>query len=146
MTAEPVPPPAAGADASAQAEEVRRLSISIRAARVVCIVGVVYAHAWTGLSGDELVAADGTAQGALRWGLMEVFGRSAVPLLGMISGWLAAGSVRSRSYLAFVAGRAKTILAPMALWNALAIALVSGAALAGLVQAPIPVSWADWVN
>ncbi len=143
MSAEPVP---ASAAAAGPAEDAARLSAAIRAARVICIVGVVYAHAWTGLSGDELVAADGTAQGALRWGLMEVFGRSAVPLLGMISGWLAAGSVKSRSYAGFVAGRARTILAPMVLWNALAIGLVSGAALVGFVQAPVPVGWADWVN
>jgi fucose 4-O-acetylase-like acetyltransferase len=119
------------------------MSAAIGVARVVCIVGVVYAHAWTGLSGEDLAAADGTPQGVFRWVLMELFGKSAVPLLGMISGWLAAGSVAKRSYAEFLGGRARTILAPMVLWNALSILLVSGAARAGLIPAPIPADWRE---
>jgi hypothetical protein len=122
------------------------VSAAIGVARVVCILGVVYAHAWTGLGGDQLAAAHGTPQGVLRWLLVELFGRSAVPLLGMISGWLAAGSVVKRSYAGFLASRARTILAPMVLWNALAVLLVSGAALSGWINAPVPSSWRDWAD
>ena len=64
-----------------QSENARRRSDAIRAARVVCIAGVVYVHAWTGLDGHALELARGTPQEVLRWVLMEVFGRSAVPLL-----------------------------------------------------------------
>jgi hypothetical protein len=127
-------------------DERSRVSAAIGVARVVCILGVVYAHAWTGLGGEDLAAAGGTPQGVLRWLLMELFGRSAVPLLGMISGWLAAGSVAKRSYVGFLASRAKTILAPMVLWNALAVLLVSGAAASGLINAPSPAGWRDWMD
>ena len=136
-------PPAA---APVPFSDTQRLSSAIGVARVICIVGVVYAHAWTGLSGEDLAAADHTPQGVLRWLLMELFGRSAVPLLGMISGWLAAGSAQGRTYGAFLASRARTILAPMVLWNGLALLLVCGAARAGLIPAPIPADWRDAVD
>src|SRR3546814_5334188 len=68
--------------------DAARRSDAISIARVICILGVVYVHAWTGLNGHDLESLRGTAQASLRWGLMEVFGRSAVPLLGLIYGWL----------------------------------------------------------
>src|SRR3546814_1187830 len=70
-----------------------------------CIFGVVYVHAWTGLDGGRLTLADSSTQGVFRWVLMELLGRSAVPLLGMISGWLVAGSASHRTYGAFIGGK-----------------------------------------
>lgn len=106
-------------------------------ARVVSILGIVYVHAWTGLTAEELAQAP-AGQAVWRWLLMESFGRSAVPLLGMISGWLVAGSVARRTFPTFVAGKVRTILLPMFLWNALAILLVSGLAATGMLRAPVP--------
>lgn len=105
---------------------------------MLCILGIVYVHAWTGLTGHQLAQTAQTGQSVFRWVLMEAFGRSAVPLLGMVSGWLVAGSTRRKPYGAFVAGKAKTILLPMVLWNALSIVLISGGAWFGLLRAPIP--------
>ncbi|BBE34835.1 acyltransferase family protein [Sphingosinicella microcystinivorans] len=116
-----------------------RLSDTIAVTRVLCVLGIVYVHAWTGLGGAELAAASSSGQGMLRTVLMEVFGRSAVPLLGMISGYLVAGTV-IKSWRTFIARKARVILLPMALWNALAILLVSGTAWLGLLKAPIPES------
>jgi hypothetical protein len=121
-----------------------QLSAAIGVARVMCILGIVYVHAWTGLGGGDLARLDGTPQGMLRWVLMELLGRSAVPLLSMISGWLVASSVARQPWGAFMGGKARTVLAPMVLWNALAIVLVSGAACAGLIQGPVPTTW-RWV-
>lgn len=115
-----------------------RVSGAIGVARVISILGIVYVHAWTGLPGWALANADGTFQGMLRWTLMELLGRSAVPLLGMVSGWLVAGSALSRPYPQFVRGKLRTILAPMVAWNAIAILLVSSASFAGLLMAPRP--------
>ncbi|WP_300397144.1 acyltransferase [uncultured Sphingobium sp.] len=125
------------------ADRARR-SDAIAIARVICILGVVYVHAWTGLNGIALAALRGTGQDTLRWTLMEVFGRSAVPLLGLISGWLVAGSGTSRAWTTHVARKARTILLPMVLWNALAILFVSGAALLFHLKAPTPSSL-EWV-
>jgi fucose 4-O-acetylase-like acetyltransferase len=117
--------------------------------RILCILGIVYVHAWTGRSGEELHALDETGQGVLRWGLIELVGRSAVPLLGAISGWLSGPSAAKRSYLDFVGVKARTILAPMLLWNLIAFALVSGAAVFGHLKAPVPSSFGealDWLG
>jgi len=124
--------------------DVARQSDAISIARVICILGVVYVHAWTGLNGHDLESLRGTPQDSLRWGLMEVFGRSAVPLLGLISGWLVAGSSRTHDWLRHVGRKARTILLPMILWNALAILLVSGAAWVLGLSAPVPSS-TDWM-
>lgn len=115
-----------------------QLSGAIGVARVISILGIVYVHAWTGLPGWALANSDHTIQGALRWTLMELLGRSAVPLLGMISGWLVASSAAARPYPQFVTGKVRTILLPMVLWNLIAILLVSSAAFAGLLAAPRP--------
>ncbi|EIZ80654.1 hypothetical protein WSK_0627 [Novosphingobium sp. Rr 2-17] len=116
----------------------------MRVARVVGILGVVYVHAWTGLTGPQLDAIRGTWQDDLRWVLMEVFGRSAVPLLGVISGWLVAGSSRIRDWREHIGRKARTILLPMVLWNAIALLLVCSAAVLFDLKAPLPQS-AWWV-
>ncbi len=117
-----------------------RRSDAIAIARVICILGVVYVHAWTGLNGETLAALRGSGQDVLRWTLMEIFGRSAVPLLGLISGWLVAGSGRTRDWPHHVLRKARTILLPMILWNMLGILFVSGAARLLGLSAPQPQS------
>ena len=119
------------------------ISDAISIARLICILGVVYVHGWTGLHGDQLAAQAGTFQGLLRWTMVEVFGRGAVPLLSVISGWLVARSLARRSYAAFVGDKARVLLAPMAAWNAIGLVLVVGAGLLGWIEAPRPagVGW-----
>lgn len=124
--------------------DAARQSDAISIARVICILGVVYVHAWTGLSGYELEGLRGTPQDSLRWALMEIFGRSAVPLLGLISGWLVEGSSRTQHWIRHVGRKARTILLPMIVWNGLAILFVSGAAWIVGLSAPVPSS-TDWM-
>lgn len=121
-----------------------RRSDAISIARVLCILGVVYVHAWTGRNGVDLESMRGSPQEIFRWVLMEALGRSAVPLLGLISGWLVAGSTRTRNWADHIARKARTIALPMILWNGIAILLVSGAALHAGLEAPVPQSW-EWV-
>ncbi|WBO22212.1 acyltransferase family protein [Sphingomonas abietis] len=122
---------------------------AIQIVRVLCILGIVYVHAWTGLTAEQIAALDQTPQGLLRWILIELVGRSAVPLLGAISGWLSGPSAAKRGYGAFVKVKARTVLAPMILWNLIALALVSGSALAFALPAPVPASVKealDWIG
>jgi fucose 4-O-acetylase-like acetyltransferase len=135
LSVRPSSPPSSASD--------QNISASIAIARVICILGVVYVHAWTGRTGAELAAMQHWQEG-LRWVLMEGLGKSAVPLLGLISGWLVAGSARTRDWRAHVTVKARTILLPMVAWNALAILLVSGAALGLGLRAPVPRSL-EWV-
>jgi hypothetical protein len=122
---------------------------AIQIARVLCILGIVYVHAWTGLTAEQISALDHAPQGILRWVLIELVGRSAVPLLGAISGWLSGPSAAKRTYGAFVKVKARTVLAPMLLWNVIALALVSGSATAFALPAPVPANWheaLDWIG
>jgi hypothetical protein len=64
---------------SASLHPAAHLSASIGIARVLCIMGIVYVHAWTGLAGSDLIRLNDTTQGMLRWGLIELLGRSSVP-------------------------------------------------------------------
>jgi len=117
-----------------------RLSTAITIARLIGIMGIVYVHAWTGRTAEELAAVAFSWQAVLRTVLGEVFGRSAVPLLGMISGWLVVSTATRQSYGPFLLGKARTILLPMVLWNAVAILLVGAAATFGDLKAPMPTS------
>lgn len=121
-----------------------RVSAAIAIARLVGILGVVYVHAWTGRTAEGLTDMALTEQGILRTVVIELFGRSAVPLLGMISGWLVVSSATRRRYGEFVRGKARTILVPMVLWNAIGVALVCSFAWFGQLRAPIPTS-VGWV-
>jgi hypothetical protein len=123
-----------------------RTSRAIGLARVLCILGIVYVHAWTGLYGPALSALDHTPQGLLRWGLIELLARSSVPLLSLVSGWLVGPSLARRGARAFLAGKARTVLVPMLAWNAIAIVVVSGAAWLGWLYAPQPTSWGWLAN
>ncbi|MGE0775602.1 MAG: acyltransferase [Sphingomonadaceae bacterium] len=118
-------------------------SDAIAAARVFCILGMVYAHAWTGRTTLFVIENSDSAQGMFRWVLVELIGRSSVPLLGMISGWLVASSALRRGYWNFVGGKARTILLPMILWNAIAVVLICGSGWMGWLRAPMPkdVGW-----
>jgi fucose 4-O-acetylase-like acetyltransferase len=117
-----------------------RLSTAIAIARLIGILGIVYVHAWTGRTAEELAAVAFSWQAVLRTLLGEVFGRSAVPLLGMISGWLVVSTATRQPYGAFLRGKARTILLPMVLWNTIALVLVGAAATFGDLKAPTPSS------
>ncbi|WP_260925928.1 acyltransferase family protein [Novosphingobium sp. 9] len=114
------------------------MSGSIAISRVICILGIVYVHAWTGLYGWQLESLNHSSQGFLRWGLIDLLGRSSVPLLSVISGWLVGPSFARRGLRMFYTGKARAIVLPMVAWNALAIVFVSGAAALHLIEAPLP--------
>jgi len=128
-------------DETAPLDEKTRLSRAIGIARVICIMGIVYVHAWTGRNGQDLQLFNDTSQGLTRWALIDLMARSSVPLLSMISGWLVGPSFAKRGWQVFLKGKARTVLLPMVLWNALAIFFVSGAAYLGLIYAPRPDTW-----
>ena len=116
-------------------------SRAIEIARVLCILGMVYAHAWTGRTTAYVIQHSETGQGMFRWFVVEMIGRSSVPLLGMVSGWLVASSALKRSYWTFVRGKLRTVLAPMIIWNILCVVLVCGAVYLGLIRGILPRDW-----
>src|SRR3546814_19264512 len=73
------------------------------------------------------------------WILVEGLGRSSVPLLSIMSGWLVAEPVKRLS----IGRKASSLLAPMASWNLLAVFLAGLATLtigfdAGFVPVGMP--------
>lgn len=116
-------------------------SDAIKIARVICIVGMIYAHTWTGRTTAYVIEHSASEQGMLRWFLTEMIGRSSVPLLGMVSGWLVASSAMKRGYWRFAADKARTILAPMVAWNLICLGLVMGGVWIGWVKGPRFEGW-----
>lgn len=100
-------------------------SDAIDIARLICILGVVYVHAWAGIGIAEIHALPLQPGTVLYWTLGEGFARSSVPLLSVISGWLVGSSVRQRSYGRFVLNKAVSLVAPMAAWNLIAVLFVA---------------------
>lgn len=97
---------------------------AIDIARLICIFCVVYVHGWTGLPRDvshALPFGDSFAY----WILVEGLGRSSVPLLSIISGWLVAEPGKRLS----IGRKASSLLAPMASWDLLAVFLAGLATL-----------------
>lgn len=102
-------------------------SDAINIARVIGILGIVYAHSRTGLSNAEMSRQPLSVYSISYWLFVEVFGRSSVPLLSVISGWLVVATLGKRNVAEFVRGRVKNLLAPMAAWNLIALFLVGTA-------------------
>lgn len=113
-------------------------SAAIDIARVIGILGIVYAHSRTGLTNAQLSNQPLNAYSITYWLLVEMLGRSAVPLLSVISGWLTAPSAGHRSYGAYVRNKVKVLLTPMAAWNLITLFVLGVAVLA--VHFPIDFS------
>ena len=88
---------------------------TIKVARVFCIFFMSYVHLH--FFGLDLFGSE--AYMVVRTILVDVLGRSSVPLLSIISGFLAWGVFQRRSSISVFKARARTILLPMILWNAL---------------------------
>lgn len=146
LTAIASPIPAAPTQAVTAGKVQARTSTAIAIARLIGILGVVYVHGWTGLNWEKLFAANDSAQGVFRILINEIFGRSAVPLLSIISGWLVVSTGTTKSYGAFIGGKAKAILAPMILWNAIGIVAVAAGVMVLHVAGPLPTSFAWTFN
>lgn len=119
-----------GVPSGRPSDAVRSTAISI--ARILCLLGITYVHAWFGLTADQFAAQKGSANSILYWMLADIFGRNSVPLLSIISGWLLATSSDEKGYAKFLRGKARTLLVPMILWNALIIGSILAAGAIGL--------------
>jgi hypothetical protein len=90
-------------------------SDAVRISRVICIFFMSYVH----LHFFILPGADFPILKPL---LVQTLGRSSVPLLSAVSGFLIVGYFDKRGYLSAIQGRFRTLIVPMACWNLVAIA------------------------
>ncbi|WP_199554918.1 acyltransferase family protein [Sandaracinobacteroides hominis] len=113
------PPPAVAMDPSA----MRAIVVS----RAVAIFFMMYVHAWAGAAESPDDAFTGSF-GTVVHLLVDVLGRSSVPLLTIISGYLlVTAGYRRRNWREVVADKARTLLVPMWLWNGALLLMIWGA-------------------
>ncbi len=92
------------------------VSENIRIARVVCIFFMMFTHV-TGtwyLTGENYTA---TAFDQIRFFVMDTAGRSCVPLLSIISAYLACRLPRAKGFFHQALRKARSLLVPMVLWS-----------------------------
>lgn len=94
-------------------------SQTIAVARVLCIACVIYVHVPP--YGTALTAKP-DVHDLIVWFVREVVGRSSVPLLSIISGFLAARLSQEQSFQRTLGRKTMTLLVPLLAWNAMALA------------------------
>jgi hypothetical protein len=132
--------------ATPETSDRTRQSDAIKAARVLCICCVVYVHAWIGLSNAELARSGELATRLLIYLTRTFLGRSSVPLLSIVSGWLVMTTAMRTSYAEFIKIKLRSLLLPMALWNMIGLAVVFGAGFFGFFQDIAPHGFWAFVN
>jgi len=91
-----------------------QLSDTIRLARVLCILLLVYAHAQPYSPGvpTTVFSQEGTI-----YFLRLLLGQGSVPLLSVVSGYLLAKSMSERRYTDELKNKLFTLIVPLVLWN-----------------------------
>ncbi len=98
------------------------MSRSIDVARVLCIFFVMFVHTWPGVNEMDTARGVRTVDYIFHF-FTDVLGRSSVPLLTMISGWLIAQTY-SGDWPALLKSRAKSLLVPLIAWNILMVGVL----------------------
>ena len=93
-----------------------RSSDAISVARVICIIFMSYVHLHFAEIPDNNLRF-------FREVIADTLGRSSVPLLSIISGYLMVGFFAKRTFANAVGQRARTLIVPMLIWNSAAILL-----------------------
>jgi len=90
------------------------VSNTIRLARILCILLLVYAHAQPYQPGepDTLFAP----MGLIHY-LRQLLGHTSVPLLSLISGYLLARTLSARPYMEELSNKWFSLIVPLVLWN-----------------------------
>lgn len=116
------------------------VSDTIRLARVLCILLLVYAHAQPYQPG--LPETLFSPMGLIHY-LRQLLGHTSVPLLSLISGYLLARLLSTRPYARELGHRFFSLLVPLVLWNLIFIA--KEVAESGLPALPAAQDWPNAV-
>lgn len=122
------------------------VSGGISVARVICVLGMVYTHAWFGVPAADLESSGHEGTRLFIHIVQDFFGRSSVPLLSVISGWLAVESIRRRSYTGFVQSKLRSVVAPMIAWSVIALITLGAFRYLGLYDGVFPVDFWHLLN
>lgn len=116
----------------------RLTSDRIKAARVICILALVFVHVppWVpqlGTPPRDLAAFDYAFVF-----LQEALSRTSVPLLSVLSGYLLVATEAGGRYVALLRRKARSLLLPLLLWNLLSLLL---RLVVGEVEPASPMGW-----
>jgi len=128
-------------------DSLGELSDAIRIARVVCIVLMLTVHVWPGAG--LILSAGSPAPLALFYeALIGYLGRSAVPLLSIISGYLLFTTLLNRnpSPAKMVRRKFQTLILPMVFWSAALLTLQVLYVKVSGMQKPLPDTPLAWMN
>lgn len=95
------------------------VSDTIRLARILCVLLLVYAHAQPYQPGDPGPLL--SPMGAIH-ALRQLLGHTSVPLLSLVSGYLLARTLSARPYAEALGHKFFSLIVPLALWNLICIA------------------------
>lgn len=97
------------------------VSDTIRLARILCILLLVYAHAQPYQPGvpESLFSPMGLIHFT-----RQLLGHTSVPLLSLISGYLLARTLSARPYMEELSHKCLSLIVPLVLWNLITIAKV----------------------
>ncbi len=95
------------------------VSDTIRLARILCILLLVYAHAQPYQPGvpESLLSPMGSI-----YFIRQLLGHTSVPLLSLISGYLLARTLSTRPYVEELSNKFFSLIVPLVLWNLIYIA------------------------
>jgi fucose 4-O-acetylase-like acetyltransferase len=100
----------------------RSTSFRISIARVLCIILVTFVHVQPGIA-ENVYTLPVDAFGLVYFLLTRVIGLSSVSLLGIVSGFLIAGSL-AKGHLSTVTGKVRSLIVPLIAWNAVMFVLI----------------------
>ncbi len=120
-------------------------SDSITCARVLCIFSVMFVHVYSGYPHPWPVFGAFEGRDVLFHFFTDVLGRSSVPLLTIISGWLLARQ-NGQGYPALLRIKLKTLVVPMILWSAALLVLIALHAAVTGRNTGLPGTALGWVN
>lgn len=97
-------------------------SQSINVARVLCIFFMIFVHIWPNFRVVDPAVGVRPIDVVLHF-FTDVLGRSSVPLLSVISGWLVASSYKG-AWSSLVKSRFRSMIVPLILWNIIFFSLL----------------------
>lgn len=114
-----------------------RSSETIKIARVICVLCVVYPHF---PPFGELSESPGAFE-LITWEIGWIIGRNSVAVLSLISGYLLVSSVSRWGYTSTLKRKVSTLLIPLVLWNLISVGFEIG--MNRFTKIP---DWSQWPN
>lgn len=124
------------------------VSNAIIVSRVCAIFFMMYVHAEKGADVPRAGFAQSSLDTQIRFVLVDIFGRSSVPLLTIISAYLLSSRESISGFRTLLGSKVRTLLVPMWFWNLAYLALIGAGMILFNLPAPerlMDMAWYDAV-